>query len=68
MGLISLRLLHRHKQTGASKMKMYNVFYVGTSNLVAERIVATGPKMAKALAMHIANLKTDAYLVVKLCK
>ena len=49
-------------------MKMYNVFYVGTGNLVAERIVATGPKMAKALAMHIANLKTDTYLVVKLCK
>ncbi len=49
-------------------MKMYTVYFVGTSNVAADRVVATGPRMAKALAMHLAGLKTDAYLVAKICK
>lgn len=49
-------------------MKMYTVYFVGTTNIAADRVVATGPKMAKALAMHLAGLTTDSYLVAKLCK
>lgn len=52
----------------SKQVKMYNVFYVGTSNLAAERVVATGPEMAKKLAAHLVGLTTTNYLVCKVCK